>query len=169
VRKLAVPVERSLEHVIEALRVCVEENCGEESVVVTLRCSDLRAYGRTLQRPGVYVFVDPTDGTVYYVGQAKSLVRRLKGEHCNAHVGGSEGVVRFLMLILDEICERADEWRARSVKERKNYVKSIIRHFLERLIICVAYCREDSPLEDRGTRLAIEGCLKQRLNPILNP
>jgi len=156
--------------VVEVLRACAGKRCGEENVViVTLRCSDLRAYGKALQHPGVYVFVDPSDGTVYYVRQAKNLVRRLKGEHCNVHIGGSEEVVRFLMLLLDEICECAGEWRAGSVKKRENYVKSMIRHFLERLVIYVAYCREDSLLEDRRTRLAIEKCLKQRLNPILNP
>ena len=163
------PVERSLEHVIEALRVCVEENCGEESVVVTLRCSDLRAYGRTLQRPGVYVFVDPTDGTVYYVGQAGDLGRRLGSEHCSAHIGGSEGVVRFLMHILDKICERSSEWAPGSAKEREAYVKSKIREFLETLIIYVAYCPGGGPLSDRKTRLSVEACLKARLDPILNP
>lgn len=58
---------------------------------------------------GAYVFFDDSGG-VYYVGEADDVARRLLQEHCRADIGGSEGVVRFLMHYLDEICANSGEW-----------------------------------------------------------
>jgi len=158
-----------VDSVVEALRECVGRRCtGDSLEILTLRCSEV-SKARAIRAPGVYVFVDPSSGVVYYVGQAGDLGRRLGSEHCSAHIGGSEGVVRFLMHILDKICERSSEWAPGSAKEREAYVKSKIREFLETLIIYVAYCPGGGPLSDRKTRLSVEACLKARLDPILNP
>lgn len=159
-----------MDPVVEALRECVGRRCTGGSVeVLTLRCSEV-GKARSLRRaPGVYVFMDPSSGVVYYVGQASDLGRRLGSEHCSAQIGRSEGVVRFLMHILDKICERSSEWTPGSAKERETYVKSKIREFLETLVIYVAYCPGGGSLSDRKIRLSVEACLKAKLDPILNP
>ena len=115
--------EGYVDSVVEALRECVGRHCtGDSLEILILRCSEV-GEARALRAPGVYVFFEPSSGVVYYVGQAGDLGRRLGSEHCRAQIGGSEGVVRFLMHILDEIRERSSEWVSGSANEREAYVK----------------------------------------------
>lgn len=61
-----------------------------------LNCEELkRSRGEWEGRPVVYVFCE--GDAVFYVGQTGDAYRRLYKEHCEAHIGGSEGVARFLV------------------------------------------------------------------------
>ena len=57
--------------------------------------------------PALYVFCE--NGRPLYVGETEDTSRRIYREHCSAHIGGSEGVVRFLMYYLDQIAEAVEE------------------------------------------------------------
>ncbi len=88
---------------------------------------------------GVYVFFDGS--TIYYVGEAGDVARRLLNEHCLANIGGSEGVVRFLMYFLDEVCARRSEWAGLDAVGREEFVKKILREEIGKLKIYVATCK----------------------------
>lgn len=70
---------------------------------------------------GAYVFFD--DSGVYYVGETNNMANRLQ-DHCNGKIGGSEGVVRFLMHHLEEICANSNEWAGLDAKGREEFVKN---------------------------------------------
>lgn len=89
-------------------------------------CSDLRREGVRWDVPGVYVFAE-RDGRVLYVGQSCNLRRRVYEEICMAHIGGSEGVVRFLMFLLDRVCRGGYE--SLDAKGREKLVKELLMDF----------------------------------------
>ena len=131
-------------------------------------CNDFRAEG-----PGVYVFFD--DKNVYYVGESNDLKRRVLKEHCGAQIGGSEGVVRFLMYFLEEICEKRGEWSVHDVKDREEFVKEFLREKIGKMEIYVATCPElgdisrENHKKKNETREKLEECLIKELRPVLNP
>ncbi|MEM3326615.1 MAG: GIY-YIG nuclease family protein [Thermoproteus sp.] len=122
--------------------------------------------------PGVYIFYEGEQ--IYYVGEANDVKRRLK-EHCAAHIGGSEGVVRFFIYLFDnDLCDRLPQnWRNMKAKEREDYIKErILKPFIGQLDIYVAICDELKDLEPRkvnSKRKEIEECLIDELKPTLNP
>ncbi len=155
----------------EEITSCLNKYCEENKIVIReITCRSLTPMKPLLRKGGIYVFVDETTGTIYYVGEAGKLYRRLN-EHCRASIGGSEGVVRFLMYMLDKICEDENIRRTRDVKERERAVKHLLREFLGSLTIYVGYCEDDSLNGDEGrlTRRELEECIKRRLKPLLNP
>ncbi|WP_243677980.1 GIY-YIG nuclease family protein [Vulcanisaeta distributa] len=80
---------------------------------------------------GAYVFFDDSGG-VYYVGEANDVARRLLKEHCSVHIGGSEGVVKFLMHYLEEICANSGKWVGLDAWVERN---SLRRFWVRRLIV----------------------------------
>ncbi|WP_054850329.1 GIY-YIG nuclease family protein [Vulcanisaeta sp. JCM 14467] len=118
---------------------------------------------------GVYVFFD--ESTIYYVGETDDIARRLSREHCAVHIGGSEGVVRFLMYYLDHICDLRAEWERLSVRDREEFVKGVLRRLIHGLGIFVVMC-DDLKDETHGGKMVrskLEECLIEKLNPALNP
>ncbi|BDR91061.1 hypothetical protein [Vulcanisaeta souniana] len=122
---------------------------------------------------GVYVFFDGS--IVYYVGEAGDVARRLLNEHCPANIGGSEGVVRFLMHYLNEICANSSKWAGLDAVGREEFIKKILSERISRLGIYVVTCKELGD-EKQGNRRAknrlrirLEDCLKRELRPVLNP
>jgi len=130
---------------------------------VETTCSGIRraVRGKTC---ALYAFTD--GGIVYYVGQTTDVLRRVGREHCGAHIGGSEGVVRFLMYLLDKVCSDQRVRGATDVVEREEIVAGIIRDFLSSLSIVLAVC-EGEP--GRECLARAEECAKTRLRPRLNP
>ncbi len=118
-----------------------------------------------------YVFAD--HGRIYYVGEAGDLYRRVYGEHCRACIGSSEGVVRFLMYLLDSICGDKEIMATENIVLRERFVKERLRRFITGLTIYIGYCRDGvldgKDREKKRKRKAIEECLKRRLKPLLNP
>ena len=87
------------------------------------------------------------------------------------HIGGSEGVVRFLMYYLDHICDLRAEWERLSVRNREEFVKGVLRRLIHDLGI-FAVVRNDLKDEVHGGKMVrskLEECLIERLNPALNP
>ena len=126
-------------------------------------CSDLRREGARWNVPGVYVFAEH-GGHVLYIGQCSSILHRVYREHCRAHIGGSEGVVRFLMFLLDCVCKSGYE--DLDVKERERLVKELLRDFIWNLDL---YLVIGEGLADRAVREKLEGELRRVLRPVLNP
>ena len=145
-------IERAISECLHANGITLE-SCSHG----IYRCSDFRAEG-----PGVYVFFD--DKNVYYVGEASDLKRRVLNEHCKARIGGSEGVVRFLMYFLGEICEKKEEWLNLDAKGREELVRGILREKIGEMMVFVFTCGE---LNDPKGRKELEGCLIEELRPVL--
>ncbi len=123
---------------------------------------------------GVYVFFDDSGG-VYYVGEADDIADRVRGGyHCRANIGGSEGVVRFLMHYLEEICANSGKWIGFDAVGREEFVKKVLGEKINSLKIYVVTCKGLSD-ERQGNRRVrnrlrkrLEHCLRNRLKPILN-
>lgn len=118
---------------------------------------------------GAYVFFDKS--MVYYVGESSDIANRLR-EHCTASIGGSEGVVRFFMYYLDEICSKREEWGKRDAVGREDFVKDVLREKIIGLKIFVVLCGELADKREGGRvknrlRLALEDCLVNKLRPAL--
>jgi len=103
---------------------------------------------------------------VYYVGASTNAHRRVGVEYCGAHIGSSEGVVRFLMLLLDRVCADTRVRSARNAVEREEVVSEIIREFLDKLSIVLAIC---SKKPSRECLVEAEKCAVTKLSPLLNP
>lgn len=122
---------------------------------------------------GVYVFFD--DDAIYYVGEADDVARRLIEEHCSAHIGGSEGVAKFLMNYLDEVCSRHSEWIELNPADREEYIKWILKGKIRELRIYIATCSELKDEKRNGKRIKsklrsrLEKCIREKLKPALNP
>lgn len=153
------------ESVFEAAKRCADTlNLSQGCAVGVYTCRSIKS----VQKPGVYAFFD--SGAVYYVGEANNIARRLIREHCNAHIGGSEGVVRFLMHHLDQICAQRDRWAPLRAREREKTVKEILKDIISRLNIFVIVCDAlaDASGEKNKTRHLLEKCLIEQLRPALN-
>ncbi|WP_054856842.1 hypothetical protein [Vulcanisaeta sp. JCM 16159] len=130
-------------------------------------CRSINVHGA-----GAYIFFD--DSGVYYVGEADDVARRLLQEHCRANIGNSEGVVRFLMHYLDEVCANSGEWIRLDAAGREEFVKEILREEISSLRIYVVTCKGLSD-EKQGNRRVrnrvrkrLEDCLRGGLRPMLN-
>lgn len=119
--------------------------------------------------PGAYIFV--RDNSVFYVGEANDVARRVSNEHCKARIGASEGVVRFLMYLLDEVCRQADDWRGLTVVDRENYIReNILMPMIRGMEIIVITCpqlKDPVPRKKNEVRLKLEKCLIDHLKPRL--
>ena len=156
-------IERAVSECLHAVGI-TPENCSYGIYT----CRGFKAEG-----PGVYVFFD--DKKVYYVGESNDLKRRVFKEHCGAQIGESEGVVRFLMYFLVEICEKKGEWSGHDVKDREEFVKEFLREKIGKMEIYVATCPElgdisrENQKKKNETREKLEECLIKELRPVLNP
>ncbi len=140
-------------------------NClpGTSHTLLELTCRDLARYsGELSDKKGLYIFVDKYKGIIYYVGRSSDLLKRLK-MHCNASIGASEGVVRFLMYLLGEICSNNSVFSHTNVVKREKIIKRILREFIGKLNIYVVTCSDKIDLGK------VEDCLRKYLKPILNP
>ena len=130
-------------------------------------CSSVNTHGA-----GVYVFFD--DSMAYYIGEADDVARRLLNEHCSISIGGSEGIVKFLMYYLNDICESRNEWIKLSVKGREDFIKELLRDKIRRLKILIVTCndlndeKQDIRRIRNRLRIRLENCVIEKLNPILN-
>ena len=118
--------------------------------------------------PGVYMFID--GDRVIYIGEANDIARRVGNEHCKARIGASEGVVRFLVYLLDEVCTRRGEWVNYGVVDRERYiVEEVLMPVITKLTILVITCPQlrDIDKEKNKARLKLENCLISKLKPIL--
>lgn len=91
--------------VFEATRRCAEALSPSQGFAVGV--NTCRSF-KSVPGPGVYVFFN--DNAVHYAGEANDVARRLIRGHYNAHIGGSEGVIRSLMHSLDQVCAQRDKW-----------------------------------------------------------
>ncbi|GGP19346.1 hypothetical protein GCM10007981_02660 [Thermocladium modestius] len=127
-------------------------------------CSNVDA----VHEAGIYVFFDESEA--YYVGESSDIARRLTKEHCSAHIGGSEGIVRFLMNYLEDICENKNAWTGLNPKSREDFVEGLVRERIDKLKIYAVTCntlRNEGRVKNR-LRIELEKCLKARLRPKLN-
>ena len=145
-------VERAVSKCLHVVGIALE-SCSYG----VFSCNDFGAEG-----PGVYVFFD--EEKVYYVGEASNVARRVLNEHCKARIGGSEGVVRFLMYFLGEICEKKGKWLDLDAKGREELVRGILRERIGEMMVFVFTCGE---LSDPKGRKELEGCLIEELRPVL--
>ena len=133
--------------------------------VKVLGCRNFKEHGA-----GAYVFFDEL--TVYYVGESDDVANRLR-EHCTPTIGGSEGVVRFLMYYLDEVCSKKGEWEKHNAMGRENFVKNLLRQKIGGLKIYVVICNELVDEREGGGRAknrlrrTLEHCLVSKLKPAL--
>ena len=148
--------------VASVLLGCLSRCCSSVSVLQTT-CAEIK---RVVNEgaAGLYAFVD--DEKVYYVGATANARRRVGVEQCGARIGSSEGVVRFLMLLLDRVCTDTRVRSARNVVEREEVVSEIIREFLSKLNIVLAICNEKP---SRECLVEAEKCAVAKLKPLLNP
>ena len=148
--------------VASVLLGCLSRCCSSVSVLQTT-CAEIK---RVVNEgaAGLYAFVD--DEKVYYVGATANARRRVGVEHCGARIGSFEGVVRFLMLLLDRVCADTRVRGARSVVEREEVVSEIIREFLGKLSMVLAIC---SKKPSRECLVEAEKCAVTKLSPLLNP
>ena len=159
----------TVDRVRELVLSCMSRCCGgrRNTIVRFVDCKKLLDFRDVLRhRSGVYVFLDPVKEIVYYVGESGDLYERLYREHCRASIGSSEGVVRFMMYLLDKLCREESILRTKDVLEREKIVRDHLRRFIGKLTICIAYCTSGSP--DKIVRREAENCLKEKLKPILN-
>ena len=146
-------------------------NCGSVREVAKAGESYKPTQNIDVHGAGVYVFFN--ESTIYYVGEADDVARRLLGEHCAVHIGGSEGVVRFLMHYLDSICNQKAKWEKLSAEDREKFVKGILKDRIGRLSIYIVTCKELKDKKENGKRRKnklrenLEKCLISRLKPIL--
>ena len=149
----------------DVLRGCLSQHCSDCLGVEVLVTSCLKLKEDVKEKiGGLYAFID--DNTVYYVGRTTDVLRRVGDEHCCVHIGGSEGVVMFLMHLLDKVCTDPRIREARGAVEREEIVAEIVRNFLSKLKIVLAICVSEP---DRKCLTKAEECAKIRLKPILNP
>lgn len=156
----------------ESIKNCIEEYyCNNAEIIVT-NCDSIQSRKiKEIKSGGIYVIADEASGTVFYVGETSNFARRIGREHCNAQIGSSEGVVRFLIYLLDQICNDINNNYNSGIIEKERLIKNIIRSFLRKMTIYLAYCR-DNPLskqEGKKARKMAEKCIRRELQPILNP
>lgn len=147
-----------------ALEECLGVGYAEHFRVELSSCSGLR--NRYPGVPSLYVFCE--NGKALYVGETGDTSRRIYREHCSAHIGGSEGVVRFLMYYLDRIAEALEEWVGLSPPDRERYVKEFLKRKVRRLTL-VLILDSEGRLRDGRRRREVEKCLRVKLKPLLNP
>ena len=146
-------------------------DCGSVKEMTGVRKSPSPTENIDVHSAGAYVFFD--ESTIYYVGEADDVARRLLNEHCEAHIGGSEGVVRFLMHYLDEICTHRNEWIKLNAKGKEDAVKDILKDRISKLSIYIITCKELKDEKKNGKRAKnklrkkLENCLINKLKPIL--
>ena len=155
--------ERYPKYIEEIISICLNLSCPDVKILVT-DCKEVRKLPKGL--PGLYLFFDPNSYIIYYVGESSDLKRRVYEEHCRASIGSSEGVVRFLMFLMDRICVNEAVRNTIDVKKREKIVKNMIKEFVYKLKILVAICPHGS--RKTGLREA-EKCIIEKLKPILNP
>ena len=148
--------------IINAIKDCLSKYCPLDSINVLKRtCNTLKTH----RHAGVYVFVDESSNTIYYVGETSNLADRVYKTHCRGLIGASEGVVRFLMYLFKELCSDEEVVKAENVIRREEIVRKRLAEFISSLSIYIGYCKEHK-LESRK-RLEVEKCLKEKLKPIL--
>jgi hypothetical protein len=145
---------------------------SNECQIIPTNCEGIRSLLRTQTNklkdkpekvPGVYIFID--GNRIIYIGEANNIVRRVGNEHCKARIGASEGVARFLMYLLNEVCVRSNEWTRLSVVNREEYVvKNILIPIITKSTILIITCPQ---LKDSDPRHKLEKCLIEELKPIL--
>ena len=146
-------------------------DCGSVKEMANVRRPRRPTKNIDVHGAGAYVFFD--ESTIYYVGEANDVARRLLNEHCEAHIGGSEGVVRFLMQYLDEVCSHRNKWIGLDAKGREDAVKDILKNKISRLKIYIVTCYGLNDEVKNGRRIknrlraSLEDCLINRLKPIL--
>jgi len=110
--------------------------------------------------PGIYVFAK--EDTVFYIGSTSDILRRVGKENCQAQIAASECSFRFMLYLLDKICNEIKE--ENSIKAKERLVKNIVRNFMNKLTI---YIILSDVLRERRIRTNIEECLINYLKPIL--
>ncbi len=143
-----------------------------ECLLWVTNCRGITSLRRMNEVAGLYVFFD--DDNIYYVGESNNIARRVGNEHCDAHIGGSEGVVRFLMYYLEDIYGEYDRWRNEDAKGREKIIKEILRKRIMGLKIFIITCdrlkdvKVDNERRINSYRRILEDCLVNELKPILN-
>ncbi len=144
------------------LRSCLSMCCPRVKVLET-SCSEIKRAVKG-KITALYAFID--QDTVYYIGQSTDVLRRIGSEHCGARIGASEGVVRFLMYLLDKICNNPLVHETPNVVVREEIVSGIIKNFLNNLKMVLAICNGEL---GRKCLTKAEKCAKIQLKPKLNP
>ncbi|MFP3045039.1 MAG: hypothetical protein RXQ96_01660 [Thermocladium sp.] len=146
---------------------CLEEvNISiDECIFEKLNCKRIND---AENRSGIYVFLD--DSTIYYVGESNNIGRRVGHEHCKAHIGGSEAVVRFLIYYLDDLYREAHHEKGLSIIERERLIRDLLMRRINSLSILVLICDKliDHNNRKNPLRIRLEKCLIDKLNPVLN-
>lgn len=153
----------------ESIENCIGKYCYNNAEIIVTNCVSIRSSG--IEFGGIYVIVDNTSGIIFYVGETSNFARRIGREHCNAQIGSSEGVVRFLIYLLDQICNDMNNNYISNIIEKERQIKNMLRNFLNKMTIYLAYCKDNS-LSDRKAkkiRKMAEECIRRKLKPILNP
>ena len=170
-------IEQAIKDCLSSIGVSIN-NCG----LGTYNCGSIKEMARAgksrkltqnidVHGAGAYVFFD--ESAIYYVGEADDIARRLLNEHCEAHIGGSEGVVRFLMYYLDSICNQKTRWEKLSAEDREKFTKDILKDRIGRLSIYIVTCKGLNDEKKNGKRIKnklrknLEDCLINKLKPIL--
>ena len=146
------------------LEECLGVNYAEHFKVELSSCSKLG--NRYWEVPALYVFCE--NDRPLYVGETGDTSRRIYREHCSAHIGGSEGVARFLMYYLDQIAEAVEEWVGLSPLGRERYVKEFLKRKVEGLTL-VLILGSRGELRNGRRRREVERCFRMKLRPLLNP
>jgi len=110
--------------------------------------------------PGIYIFAK--EDTLFYIGSTSDILRRVGKENCQAQIAASECSFRFMLYLLDKICNKVKE--EDSIKTKEKLVKNIVRNFMDKLTI---YIILSDALRERRIRVGIEECLIRHLKPIL--
>jgi len=111
-------------------------------------------------KPGIYIFT--RNNEVFYIGSTSDVLRRVGKENCQAQIAASECSFRFMLYLLDKICNEIKE--ENSIKAKERLVKNIVRNFMNKLTI---YIILSDVLRERRIRTDIEECLINYLKPIL--
>ena len=156
-----------------ASKECLRRILGvNECLLWVTNCREVTSFRRRYEVAGLYVFFD--DDNIYYVGETNNMARRVGNEHCDAHIGGSEGVVRFLMYYLEDIYGEYGRWRNEDAKGRENIIKEILRERIRGLKILIITCdrlkdvKVGNERKINSYRRRLEDCLIKELKPILN-
>jgi hypothetical protein len=153
-----------IDKVIDTVKNYLAIYCNEPVVRIS-SCSDQYLY--RLSREGVYIFLDKSSDTVYYVGETSNISERVAKTHCKARIGSSEGIVRFLVFLLPKLCSDREILAINNIPARERLVRRRIKDFLEKLVIIIGYC--NSKKLGKEELIGIEDNLRKSLNPLLNP
>ena len=136
-------------------------------VIKAITCRD----AKEINGSGIYIFMNGQE--ILYVGESNNIARRVWNEHCNVRIGASEGVVRFLMYYLDDVCSLRDKWLNLSTKDREDFIReNILKPLMNKLTILIITCpqlKDPGPKRKNERRRMLEECVRKRLNPRLNP